>query len=107
MSFLVLVIIFFGVVWFFFLAPVRRRRAEHAAMQESVEVGDDVITAGGIHAHVRSAEDDRLQVEIAPNVVVTLDRRAVAAVAREVEVEADPEPDPDPAPDPGEAAEAG
>jgi preprotein translocase subunit YajC len=104
-SFLVLVIIFFGVVWFFFLAPVRRRRAEHAAMQDSVEVGDDVITAGGIHAQVTAVEGDRLQVEIAPRVVVTLDRRAVAAVAREVEVEVDPEPDPEP--DPGPGAEAG
>ena len=105
MSFLVLVIIFFGVVWFFFLAPVRRRRAEHTAMQESVEVGDEVITAGGIHATVTSAEDDRLEVEIAPNVVVTLDRRAVAAVAREVEVEVEPEAAPEP--DPGTGAEAG
>jgi preprotein translocase subunit YajC len=104
-SFLVLVIIFFGIVWFFFLAPVRRRRAEHAAMQESVEVGDEVITAGGIHAHVKTVEGDRLEVEIAPNVVVTLDRRAVAAVARDVEVEAEPEPEPEP--DPGEGAEAG
>ena len=91
MSFLVLVIIFFGVVWFVFLAPVRRRRAEHSAMQESVEAGDEVITAGGIHATVKAAEDDRLEVEIAPNVVVTLDRRAVAAVAREVEVEVEPD----------------
>ena len=105
MSFLVLVIIFFGVIWFFFLAPVKRRRAEHTAMQESVEVGDEVITAGGIHATVKAAEDDRLEVEIAPNVVVTLDRRAVAAVARDVEVE--PEPQPDHEPVPGDGPEAG
>ena len=105
MSFLVLVIIFFGVIWFFFLAPVKRRRGEHTAMQESVEVGDEVITAGGIHATVKSAADDRLEVEIAPNVVVTLDRRAVAAVARDIEVEAEPEAGPEPGP--GEGPEAG
>jgi preprotein translocase subunit YajC len=88
-TFLILILIFFGVIWFFFLAPAKRRRAEHTAMQDSVEVGDEVITAGGLHAVVKAAEDDRLKVEIAPGVVATLDRRAVAAVAREIEVEAD------------------
>ena len=91
MTFLVLIVIFAGIIWFFVLAPVRRRRDEHAAMQDSVEVGDEVITAGGLHAVVKEAEDDRLRIEIAPGVVVTLDRRAVAAVAREIEVESEPE----------------
>ena len=62
-------------------------------MQDSVELGDEVITAGGIHAIVKEVDDDRLQVEIAPGVVVTLDRRAVAAVAREIEVEVEPDAD--------------
>ena len=61
-------------------------------MQDSVEVGDEVITAGGVHAVVRELNDDRLRIEIAPGVVVTLDRRAVAAVARDVEVELAAEP---------------
>lgn len=67
-------------------------------MQDSVEPGDDVITAGGIHGTVREIEDDEIRLEIAPNVVVRLDRRAIAAVAREVEVETE-------AAEPGEAAE--
>jgi len=52
-------------------------------MQDSLAVGDEIITAGGLHAVVRELDEDQLKVEIAPNVVATLDRRAVAAVARE------------------------
>ena len=63
-------------------------------MQDSIEAGDEIITAGGLHATVRSLGDEQLEVEIAPGVVATLDRRAVAAVAREIEVEVDPEPEP-------------
>ena len=37
--------------------PARRRQRSHAAMQDSVEVGDEIITAGGLHGVVR--EDDR------------------------------------------------
>jgi preprotein translocase subunit YajC len=90
---LVIILVVWAVVWFVFVVPSRRKRTAHTAMQDSVDVGDEIITAGGLHAHVREVEDDTLRVEIAPGVVATLDRRAVAAVAREVEVEADEEED--------------
>jgi preprotein translocase subunit YajC len=50
-------------------------------MQDDVVVGDEIITAGGMHAIVKEAGESELRIEIAPGVVVTLDRRAVAAVA--------------------------
>jgi preprotein translocase subunit YajC len=93
-GFLVILIIF-GAIWLLAVMPARRRRAQHAAMQDSVGLGDEVITAGGLHGIVKEIEDDRVRLEIAPAVVVTLDRRAVAAVAREVEVEVDPPKDPE------------
>ncbi len=97
-GFLILIVIF-GAVWLLFLLPARRRRASHAAMQETIAVGDDVITAGGIHGSVREVVDDLVHLEIAPGVVVEVDRRAIAAVAREVEVEVEPEPEADPEPE--------
>jgi preprotein translocase subunit YajC len=85
-GFLILIVLF-GAVWLLFVLPARRRRSSHAAMQDSVEPGDEIITAGGLHGTVRALEDSTLKLEIAPGVVTTLDRRAVAAVARDVEVE--------------------
>jgi preprotein translocase YajC subunit len=46
-------------------------------------VGDEVITAGGIRGYVRQLDEEVLKVEIAPEVVVRLDRRAVAALVQE------------------------
>ena len=92
-----IIIILFGVVWLLFVLPARRRRMQHSAMQDSVIVGSEVITAGGIHGQVIDAGDDTVRVEIAPTVVVTVDRRAIAAVATEIEVEVDPEPEDEPA----------
>jgi preprotein translocase subunit YajC len=77
-----------ALAWAFLWLPSRRRQRAHAAMQDEIEPGDEIITAGGIHAVVREAGEAELRVEIAPGTVVTLDRRAVAAVAREV-----PEPE--------------
>jgi preprotein translocase subunit YajC len=87
-GFLILIVLF-AAAWLFFVLPARRRRSSHSAMQDSIHAGDEIITAGGLHGTVKGLEDETLQLEIAPGVVATLDRRAVAAVAREVEVEVD------------------
>jgi preprotein translocase subunit YajC len=98
-GFLILIVVF-AAAWFLFVMPVRRRRMahveSHTAMQDSIAVGDEIITAGGLHGTVKAFEDDTVKVEIATGVVATLDRRAVAAVAREVEVEVVPEDPPAP-----------
>ena len=95
MNVLVIVVVL-GLAYFFLMLPARRRRSAHANMQDSVSVGDEIITAGGLHGHVKGLDDEAntVRLEISPGVVVTLDRRAVAAVAREVEVEVEPEPEP-------------
>jgi preprotein translocase subunit YajC len=89
-GFLILIVLF-AAAWLFFVLPARRRRTAHSAMQDSVEVGDEVITAGGLHGTVKELDEDTLQLEIAPGVIATLDKRAVAAVARDVEVEVEPD----------------
>jgi preprotein translocase subunit YajC len=99
-TFLILILVL-GAVWVLFIVPARRRQRSHASMQDSVVVDDEIITAGGLHGTVREIDDDQVRLEIAPGVVVTLDRRAVAAVAREVEVEVEPEPEDEGPPEPG------
>jgi preprotein translocase subunit YajC len=96
-GFLFLIIIL-GAFWALIVMPRRRKQRAHVSMQESLEVGDEVITAGGLHGHVQSFGDDTVELEISKGVVVTLDRRAVAAVAKEIEVEPEPE-EPAPAPE--------
>lgn len=93
-SFLILIVIL-AAFWALIVLPRRRRQQSHQAMQNSIETGDEIITAGGMHGHVRDLHGDTLKLEIADGVVVTIDRRAVAAVARDVDVEVEAEPEPD------------
>ncbi len=73
---LALLFVFF---WFFVLLPQRRRQRSHATMQDSLAVGDEVITAGGLHGSVVELEGTTARLEIAPGTVVVVDRRAIAA----------------------------
>jgi preprotein translocase subunit YajC len=79
-----IIAVLLALAWFLLARPVKRRQRQHAAMQDELAVGDEIITAGGLHAVVRELGESELRVEIAPNVVATLDRRAVAAVAEEI-----------------------
>ena len=108
MSGFIVVVVLLGLVWLFIVLPVRRRQkatsASHEAMQDSLVVGDEIITAGGLYAVIREIDHDRLEIEIAPDVVVSLDRRAVAAVAEDAE---DDEDDPEDAEDAEDGAAPG
>ena len=66
---------------FFFLIvlPQRRRMAAHQALMASLHVGDAVVTSGGIHGTLRGLDERTAELEIAPSVVVTIARGAIAA----------------------------
>jgi preprotein translocase subunit YajC len=73
----------------FVLVPQRRATRAKLAMQDSIDVGDEIVTAGGLYGYVTALGDDELDVEIAPGTVVRIATRAIAAVIEPDEDEAD------------------
>lgn len=65
------------------IRPQQKRQKEHQALMASLEVGDSVVTIGGVYGTIASIVEGRVGVEISPGVVVEFDR---AAIARKVEV---------------------
>ncbi len=97
MGYLIILVALFAAMWLFLIRPQRRRQVEQARMQDALETGDEILTAGGIHGTVRGIEEEVVRLEIAPGTIVRLDRRAVAAVAEpepDEEIEAGPEDSP-------------
>jgi preprotein translocase subunit YajC len=69
-----------GVLFYFLLIrPQQRRVRAQRDLIASVEVGDEIMTAGGILGTVRAIDDDDdlLTVEIAPNTNIRVVKRAV------------------------------
>jgi preprotein translocase subunit YajC len=97
---LVIIVILFALFWLLLIRPQRRRQAEQTALIQNVQVGDEIVTAGGLFGHVQSVADDELLVEIAPGTNVRIARRAVAGIVGpeeedEEELEAGEEPEPE------------
>lgn len=79
--FLVLV----GVVFYFMLyRPNKRRIDQHRSLIDSVTVGDEVVTIGGLFGTVRQITDEQFHLELAPGTTVKL---AKSAIARRIEPE--------------------
>jgi preprotein translocase subunit YajC len=63
-------------------------------MQDSIDVGDEIVTAGGMYGFVTAIGDDELEVEIAPGTIVRVATRAVAGrIDADDDDEADEEED--------------
>lgn len=64
--------------WFLFVRPQRKRQAALKAVQETLEVGTEVRTLGGIHGRVVEISEDTVVLEIEVG-RLKIDRRGVSA----------------------------
>jgi preprotein translocase subunit YajC len=101
-GFFVLILLVLFLVWLMMVRPQRRRRQAQEAMIDNLQPGDEVLTAGGLFAHVVRIVEDEVTVELSPGVEARLAKRAIAAV---VSYEGMPEDDSEvDAPEPTQAA---
>jgi preprotein translocase subunit YajC len=78
LSFIPILILFAGVFYFLLIRPQQRRARQQRSLIESVDVGDEVMTIGGIFGTVRAVEDDAFTVEVAPGVDLRVSKSAIA-----------------------------
>ena len=88
---LIILVLGFALFWLFVIRPQRRRQNEQLAMQQSLEPGTEIVTAGGLYGTVTGEDEDEVLVEIAPSVVVRVARRAIAGVIAPEEPEVAPD----------------
>jgi preprotein translocase subunit YajC len=72
-------VILVAAFYFLIVRPQRRNAMIRRQLLSAVEVGDEIVTSGGLYGTVLVIDDDTLEVEIASGVVVKIARGAVAA----------------------------
>jgi preprotein translocase subunit YajC len=76
----IFILVLLLLMWFMLIRPQRRRQAEQRRMMNSLDVGKEVVTAGGLYGTVTGLEDDEVRIRIAPEVEVKVAKRAIAGV---------------------------
>jgi preprotein translocase subunit YajC len=73
------------VFWVLLIRPQQKRRKDQQAMVSSVEVGDDVITIGGLHGRVVAVGDAYMDLEVTADsdVVLRYERQALQRIVRD------------------------
>ena len=77
---LIILIAMFALLWVLFIMPQRKRLQAQRTLVAGVEVGDEIVTVGGLIGQVRATGDEELELEIAPGMRVRVSRRAVGAI---------------------------
>ena len=78
-TFLPLIAIFV-IFYFLIIRPQNKKQKEHREMVGTLSTGDEVVTAGGVLGKVTAVGEQFLDVEIATNVTIKVQRHTVAAV---------------------------
>ena len=81
----IFILVLLVLMWFLLIRPQRRRQVETQRMINSVRVGSEIVTAGGLYGTVNALEDDELRLEIADGIEVRVAKRAIAGVISEDE----------------------
>ena len=83
---LVIIVALFALLWFVLIRPQRARAQDQQRRLQSVEVGDEILTVGGIYGIVQELEPEEdggdLVVEIAEGIHVRVSRKGLAMVVK-------------------------
>ena len=60
---LILLVVMFAVLYFFMIRPQKKQEKEAQAMRDSLSVGDEVTTIGGIIGEIVSIKDETVTIE--------------------------------------------
>jgi preprotein translocase subunit YajC len=58
--------------------PQRRQMAAHRALVASLQVGDEVVTSGGIYGTIRGLDNGTVDLEVSSGIVLRVARGAIA-----------------------------
>ena len=84
---ILILVVPFGLLIWLMVVPQRKQKAKHQELMSKLDVGDEVITSGGIVGVITHLEDDLIHLEVDHDVVI---RVARSSISRSLE---EPEPD--------------
>jgi preprotein translocase subunit YajC len=66
-----------AIFYFLILMPMKRRQKKIQEFQESLKVGDKIVTTGGIYGQITRISDKSIQLQVADKVRIEIARAAV------------------------------
>lgn len=74
----IMILAIIAIFYFLLIRPQQKKQKDHRQMIDSLEKGDEVVTAGGIHGTVAKVKDDVVFVEVSEQVKLKISKSSVA-----------------------------
>ena len=84
-SMIIILVVMFAIMYFFMIRPQQKKQKEIRNFQNSLKVGQKVVTGGGVHGEVKKVElaEPLVEIEVAKGVVIKVEKSYVFAAAPE------------------------
>ncbi len=77
---MIISLLLIGVIFYFIvIRPQTKQQKELKQRQEGLKTGDKVITNAGLHGIVREIQDRTVKLELAPNMVVKIEKSCIVS----------------------------
>ena len=73
-------IVIFVVFYFILIRPQTKKQKEHQEMINALEVGNEVVTAGGILGKIQEMSENYVNLEISENVTIKIQRQTISSL---------------------------
>ena len=60
---IIYLVVIFGAMYLLLIRPQRKKQKEEKKMRENLQVGDEIVTIGGIYGRVISLKEDTMVIE--------------------------------------------
>lgn len=80
MSSLIMMVAIFAIFYFLMIRPQQKKQKELKALIDGLQKGDEVLTAGGILGRITALDEQYVELDIANNVNIKMQRNSVVNV---------------------------
>jgi len=77
------------IMYFMLIRPQQQRVKAHARILAAVDVGDDIVTSGGIYGRVSELDGDTLFLQVADGFEIKITKESIAGMVNYDDAEAD------------------
>lgn len=76
---IIMMVVLFAIVYFFMIRPQNKKQKEIQKFRNGLQVGQDVVTIGGIHGTIKSIDeqDNTITLEVATGTKMKFEKSAI------------------------------
>ncbi len=80
---IVMLVLMFAIFYFLLIRPQQKRAKQHKQLLAALKIGDQVVTAGGMHGKVAGLQEDVVTLDVASGVRIKFNRSSIVSTQRE------------------------